>query len=211
MQAAIGGWFAPDVVYVVDEYGYDLSRAIIMHEAGHRYDWAVLGNKQRYGSADYGWDVEEYARVFSWVTNGMVVLPNTPPPAYLPTSAELANWQQSGFMPGYYDKQIRRLYLAAFGREPDNFGMQYWIYKKANGWTLWDIAEFFARSNEFTTMYGPNLPNATYVARIYVNVLGRQPDFNGLSWWTSYLDCCKTRGWLLVGFSESPEFKAKVG
>jgi hypothetical protein len=68
------------------------------------------------------------------------------------------------------------------------------------------MASKFAGSSEFKTKYG-NLSNQAYVEAIYQNVFDREPDANGLAYWTNKLDTKqKTRGEVMVGFSESNEY-----
>lgn len=46
---------------------------------------------------------------------------------------------------------------------------------------------------------------------MYTNVLGRSPDSVGLAYWTGQLNTGnKTRGQVMVGFSESNEYKTKM-
>ena len=46
---------------------------------------------------------------------------------------------------------------------------------------------------------------------IYPNIFGRQPDPSGLTYWTGQLDAkTKTRGDVMVGFSESSEGRRRM-
>ena len=52
--------------------------------------------------------------------------------------------------------------------------------------------------------------NAQFVTLVYNNVLGRAPDAFGLSYWVGQLDGgLMTRGQVMVGFSESPEYQQR--
>jgi hypothetical protein len=73
--------------------------------------------------------------------------------------------------------------------------------------TLVQVADFFTASPEFQATYGA-LDNTAFVTLLYGNVLGRAPDAGGLAGWVGALDGGMTRGQVLVGFSESPEYKA---
>ncbi|MFT7598694.1 MAG: hypothetical protein ACI8TP_001618 [Acidimicrobiales bacterium] len=108
---------------------------------------------------------------------------------------------------GHLDgEQVSRLYQAYFLREGDAQGLSYWQQRQMAGFTLIEISETFARSPEFSGMYGA-LSNRDFVTLVYQNVLGRLPDAEGLGFWTSRLDQrVSTRGAVMVGFSESPEF-----
>ena len=57
--------------------------------------------------------------------------------------------------------------------------------------------------------YGKNVSNESYVETLYVNVLGRDYDQAGYSYWLGNLNNgVETRYELLLGFSESVENKA---
>ncbi len=102
---------------------------------------------------------------------------------------------------------VIRLYFAFFKRSPDVSGANYWINKRKNGSNLNTIASNFAGSSEFKNKYG-SLSNQDFVKQIFVNVFDRQPDPSGLAYWTKKLDDKKaTRGQVMVGFSESNEYK----
>ena len=69
------------------------------------------------------------------------------------------------------------------------------------------ISQAFAGSPEFIGTYG-SLNNAQFVTLVYSNVLGRAPDAFGLAYWVAQLDGgSMTRGQVMVGFSESPEYQ----
>ncbi len=101
---------------------------------------------------------------------------------------------------------VRRLYLAYFEREPDLTGLQYWAGEVASGTRLEIVSDVFADSAEFRSRYG-QLNNADFVDLVYENVLGRLPDRAGNGYWVDQLRRGLTRGDLMVGFSESAEFR----
>ncbi|MGN6693604.1 MAG: DUF4214 domain-containing protein, partial [Aquihabitans sp.] len=103
-----------------------------------------------------------------------------------------------------------RLYRALLGRAPDPSGLKYWINRRRSGaWTLVEMADYFATSAEFKRKYGA-LTNRQFVTRIYTDVLGRTADPSGVDFWTKQLDTKRrTRGSVMVGFSESNEYKRK--
>jgi hypothetical protein len=103
---------------------------------------------------------------------------------------------------------VTRLYSAYFLRSPDNSGIKYWVNRSRNGTRLTAISSTFAASSEFQRRYGA-LSNADFVKLVYQNVLGRQPDSGGLDYWTRQMKNGKTRGQLMVGFSESSEYIRK--
>lgn len=103
-----------------------------------------------------------------------------------------------------------RLYRAFLQRTPDAGGLRFWVTRRRNGsWTLNRMSQQFATSHEFLTKYG-SLSNHDFVVRIYTDVLGRTPDAGGVSYWTRQLDLGRrNRGTVMVGFSESSEYKRK--
>jgi hypothetical protein len=72
------------------------------------------------------------------------------------------------------------------------------------------IANAFVDSPEFEARDG-QLDDEAFVRRVYDNVLGRDPDPDGLRHWTGALAEGRSRGWVLLGFSDSAEFKARTG
>ncbi len=102
---------------------------------------------------------------------------------------------------------VTRLYYAYFVRSPDPGGLDYWVRKYQGGMKLTAISSNFAASNEFKTKYG-TLSNREFVEKIYVNLFERTGDATGVSYWTGKLDArTKTRGEVMINFSESSEFK----
>lgn len=107
--------------------------------------------------------------------------------------------------------QAYRIYQAAFAREPDIGGLSYWIESMDAGTSLYRVGQGFVASAEFQQIYGSNVPNDTFVARLYHNILGRDGEPGGLAYWTEELDSGRSnKAEVLIGFSESPENKSGV-
>lgn len=106
---------------------------------------------------------------------------------------------------------VERLYRADFLRPADPEGLGYWVAKHRSGeLCLTDVSEYFAGSEEFIGRYGaPDDPG--FVRLVYANVLGRDPDPEGHDYWVARLAGGLRRGTLLVGFSESAEFRERTG
>jgi hypothetical protein len=106
---------------------------------------------------------------------------------------------------------VVRLYFATFLRVPDYGGLVGNAALVRNGTvTLTQLADFFVASPEFAATYG-SLDNAQFVTLLYQNVLGRAPDAAGLNGWVSLLNAgTHSRGQVLLGFSESPEYQAAL-
>lgn len=108
------------------------------------------------------------------------------------------------------DGQISRLYAAGLDRTPDGAGIDYWRSQRASGVPIAAIATEFTASSEFVTNYGA-LDNAAFVDRIYRNVLDRAPDDEGRTYWLDQLASGLSRGAMLLGFSDSPEYINQTG
>ena len=104
-----------------------------------------------------------------------------------------------------------RLYTAYFGRNPDFGGWTFWSKKLRSGTKLLDVSNFFSTSSEFQRTYG-DIDEAEFVALIYKNVLDRTPDGSGFSFWTRQLQSGRySRAEVMIGFSESEEYKGRLG
>jgi len=103
---------------------------------------------------------------------------------------------------------VTRLYTAYFQRLPDVGGLEYWTKRSASGWTLNRISATFAASSEFRRKYG-TLSNAGFVDRAFLNVFGRAADPSGRAYWIAKLAKGTSRGVVMVGFSQSNEYRRK--
>ena len=107
--------------------------------------------------------------------------------------------------------QVYRLYQAALGRAPDAIGSSDWTNALETGSaTLRGVGQALADSAEFKAKYGA-LDDAGFVSQLYRNVLGREADASGLSYWRDQLAAGRTRGDVVVGLSESSENIARTG
>ncbi len=100
---------------------------------------------------------------------------------------------------------IYRLYEAAFNRTPDLGGLSHWINYISTGATLNVIAEEFERSEEFVNTYGSNLSEQEFVNILYNNVLDRDGEPAGISYWLEQLANGMNTHEVLIGFSNSNE------
>ena len=106
--------------------------------------------------------------------------------------------------------QVWRLYGAALGRPAETTGLSAWVGAlDAGAASLAAAANGFVGSAEFALRYGA-LDDAGFATRLYLNVLGRAPDAAGLEHWTSKLAGGTSRAEILLGFSESAEFRDKT-
>lgn len=106
--------------------------------------------------------------------------------------------------PDAHIAQVSRLYQATLGRSPDPLGLNFHTSRLDAGNSLNVIAGDFINSPEFQSIYGP-LNDSAFVATLYLNVLGRTAEAEGLAYWTGRLAAGASRGEIVTGFSESRE------
>lgn len=147
--------------------------------------------------------------------------------AVAPTSAETATWERAlsagsrtkGDLVEFLRRgddnanqvdPMVRLYRAFLGRAPDRSGLVFWVSRRRTGsWTLVRVADSFAGSSEFSRKYG-SLTNDEFVRLIYEDVLERPGDEGGIAFWAGQIDSGRrSRGAVMVGFSESSEYQRK--
>lgn len=103
--------------------------------------------------------------------------------------------------------QVYRLYGATLGRGPDAGGFTGWLNGLSSGsLQLEQVAGAFVNSPEFQNTYGA-LDNTAFVNLLYENVLGRAADAGGLQNWLDALADGRTREQVVLGFSESAEYR----
>lgn len=102
---------------------------------------------------------------------------------------------------------LARLYIGGLHRLPDPAGMEFWITKMNDGTSLDHIAASFAASNEFNAKYG-SLTNKAFVDQLYIDLQGRVADTGGETRWVDALNHGTSRGEVLLGFTDSTEYKA---
>ena len=106
--------------------------------------------------------------------------------------------------------QVFRLYGATLGRQPDAAGYLGWTEALQSGaQSLSEVAAGFVSSREFQATYGP-LDDTAFVTLLYQNVLGRAPDATGLRGWLDALAGGRSHTDVVLGLSESSEYKAQT-
>lgn len=109
---------------------------------------------------------------------------------------------QAQHAPAEYADVLQRIYLAFFGRAVDPLGMEFWekafsdsampieldglIAGYPNNARVKDLIDMFANSAESQGLYTGN--NAAFINAVYLNVFNRNAEFDGLSFWTGFLD-----------------------
>ncbi|HEX4903310.1 MAG TPA: DUF4214 domain-containing protein, partial [Acidimicrobiales bacterium] len=120
-----------------------------------------------------------------------------------------AHPQDGGYDPDGPAGTVYRLYRAYFLREPDAAGFEFWLSRYRSGQSLTSIADAFSASHEFRSTYG-SVGDRQFVGLVYDNVLGRAPDLAGLQYWLGQLLGGMSRGRMMIGFSDSAEFRDRT-
>lgn len=102
---------------------------------------------------------------------------------------------------------IIRLYRAYFLRYPEASGLQYWEQRQRGGLSIAAMSQLFSGTPEFRTLYGQKT-NREFVELIYRNVLERDGEEEGVTYWTGELTSGRwSRGRVMTFYSESAENK----
>ncbi len=107
------------------------------------------------------------------------------------------------------DSAIFRLYCAFFLREPDDGGRTFWKTEFANGASITEIADRFALVPEFEAAFGSDTTDEQFVDRVYVNTLDRERGADETFWLDELTSGAFTRGRVMIGFSEAPEYVSR--
>lgn len=94
------------------------------------------------------------------------------------------------------------MYLDTLGRGPDAGGRSYWINQLRDGMSVARMAALFYGSPEYIEKEGNRLD--LWIADLYSELLDRQPDNGGLSYWLSETDRT-TSGSIALRFYQSDE------
>lgn len=108
---------------------------------------------------------------------------------------------------------VRRLYLGYLGREGDAAGLNFWVNRYKAGMSLGSISLAFGSCSEFTARNGnalSALSDGEFVSWLYQNILQRQADQGGFTYWTMRLRTDLTRGDLMAMFTECLEYRTMV-
>lgn len=95
------------------------------------------------------------------------------------------------------EKQITQLYVGYFGRAADRDGFDFWLAQANAGGAIVDIANSFAASSEYASIYG-GLNDEELLVKIYDNLFGRLPDAEGRDYWLAQLHNGVSPGRLIV-------------
>lgn len=129
------------------------------------------------------------------------------------TSNAQGNYASIYFIADGARAAVAELYVAAFGRQPDLAGLEYWQTLVSKGVSLSNVAASFADSNEFKSRFvsaaAPGdhggASDQAFVTAVYSNVLHRAPDAGGFDFWVNTLAHSAARADLLISFATSAE------
>jgi hypothetical protein len=108
-----------------------------------------------------------------------------------------------------YGMFVISAYRAVLGRDADFAGWILNLNNLRNGLPRQSLIEQLVLSPEFVSTYG-SLDNAGFVRQVYLNVLGREPDAGGLSYWVGVLNGGTSRANVLYSFCANAEFQARI-
>ncbi|MBR7801227.1 DUF4214 domain-containing protein [Undibacterium fentianense] len=97
-----------------------------------------------------------------------------------------------------YQYELTKLYLAAFIRPPEKSGLEYWLLQLESGKSFDSVLETVFSLDIVKEIYPSNLPYESFVTLIYVNVFGKSPDLEGLSYWKQQMIDGRSRGNLVM-------------
>ncbi|MCO8170729.1 DUF4214 domain-containing protein [Pseudomonas sp. 21LCFQ02] len=100
-------------------------------------------------------------------------------------------------------QSITALYVAAFGRAPDQGGLAYWNAQMDAGLTFDEVISSFLLSKEATLMVGPDIADQGLLNSLYQNALSRSPDIGGGQYWQGRLDSLQDRAVMIHEFIDA--------
>ncbi|MBR9925328.1 MAG: DUF4214 domain-containing protein, partial [Gammaproteobacteria bacterium] len=105
---------------------------------------------------------------------------------------------------------LQALYKVAFDREADATGLDYWSGVREKGVSMFDIADFFIESEEFTDDHGNRFSDDDYLTLLYANAFDRAPDADGFAYWSDVLEePTVDHGDVMTYFATSEEMQVK--
>lgn len=93
---------------------------------------------------------------------------------------------------------VSTLYSAAFGRDADGTGLQFYFDAAKSGKSLTQIADFFLKSSEGQTLAAKS--DADFINDLYHNTFNRTGEAGGLAFWADQLSHGTTRAQVLAAF-----------
>lgn len=110
----------------------------------------------------------------------------------------------SPVLPREVIENIALIYEAALNRQPDESGLNYWIDVAMQGQSTIDISGFFLQSEEFKSNFDA-ASDEGFIDRMYLNVLDRNADAAGKTYWLDQMSTGLTQAEVLNYFAVSQE------
>ncbi len=98
---------------------------------------------------------------------------------------------------------VRQAYQDVLGRQPEPGGLAFWSSVLASGRPVQEIERALIASEEFRV--GAGATNTGVVGRIYLVLLGRNPDAGGLQFWSGRLDAGTSPATLAAAIQSTDE------
>jgi len=132
-----------------------------------------------------------------------------------------ADYAQMYFIGGSNQTEVTELYNAAFGRQPDLGGVEYYMNQLQAGTSFTNIANEFMASPEFQARFGASVSDNQFITNLYENILHRAPGTSELAYYAAGLQNAEagsavnttnpvlwSRAQELLNFANSPENQA---
>lgn len=166
--------------------------------------------------ADFGWGLEVDSRpeqLVTAVTRDFIRRFPTPSEVRA-ISGELSTGaltqrglaRRYAFSDEWIGAAIDGYYLTTLGRRADDAGRAHWSAALRSGTSSATVAANFFASTEYFVRRGGT--NRAWVAALYRDILGREPDAGGWASWTAAADRGVSRLTIAAGFYQAPESRA---
>jgi hypothetical protein len=104
--------------------------------------------------------------------------------------------------PDYFATFVAQAYAKYVGRSPDAQGLAYWIGQMQLGLTDEQLEAQFIGSDEYVRTHGGS--DRAWVEGMYFDLLGREPDAAGWSYWLNQLQAGAGRSQIALGLFHLP-------
>ncbi len=78
--------------------------------------------------------------------------------------------------------ELQKLYIAYFGRPGDPSGINYWLTRSSDNYSIRDISSELSRQDEYTVLTKDKSLEFK-INKFYLNLFNRKADFNSLNYW----------------------------
>ena len=85
-------------------------------------------------------------------------------------------------------KNLQTLYIAYFGRPGDPSGINYWLSRPKDLFSLREISNELSRQDEYTKFCAQDKSLEFKINKLYLNLFNRKVDFDGLNYWIEMVD-----------------------